>query len=90
MLLPMHVMFEVLLVPGAHVDNLLSAETLDDTNARLMTRAQVDATGFVGLADDDGDHRHFIIVRHRDQNRVQYALESHPEVRGFRVHAFDL
>jgi hypothetical protein len=86
----MHVMFEVLLVPGTQVDTLLSAETLDDTNARLMTRAQVDATGFVGLAEDDGDHRHYIIVRHRDQNRVQYALESHQEVRGFRVHAFDL
>jgi hypothetical protein len=86
----MHVMFEVLLVPGSHVDNLLSDETRDDTNARLMTRAQVDATGFVGLADDDGDHRHYIIVRHRDQNRVQYGLESHPDVRGFRVLAFDL
>lgn len=86
----MHVMFEVLLVPGALVDNLLSAETLEDTNARLMTRAQVDATGFVGLDDDDGDHRHYVIVRHRDQNRVQYALDSHTDVRGFRVLAFDL
>jgi hypothetical protein len=90
MLLGMHVMLEVLLVPGANVDTLLSAETLEDTNARLMTRAQVEATGFVGLDADDGEHRHFIIVRHRDQNRVQYALESHTEVRGFRVHAFDL
>jgi hypothetical protein len=86
----MHVMLEVLLVPGAHVDTLLTAETIEDTNARLMTRAQVEATGFVGLDADDGSPRHYIIVRHRDQNRVQYALESHPEVRGFRVHAFDL
>jgi hypothetical protein len=90
MLPGMHVMFEVLLVPGALVENLLSAETLDDTRARLMTRAQVDATGFVGLADDDGDHRHFVIVRHRDQNRIQNALDAHTDVRGFRVHAFDL
>jgi hypothetical protein len=86
----MHVMLEVLLVPGANVDTLLTAETIEDTNARLMTRAQVEATGFVGLGEDDGAPRHYIIVRHRDQNRVQYALESHPEVRGFRVHAFDL
>jgi hypothetical protein len=86
----MHVMLEVLLVPGAHVDTLLTAETIEDTNARLMTRAQVEATGFVGLDEDDGSPRHYVIVRTRDQNRVQYALESHPEVRGFRVHAFDL
>lgn len=86
----MHVMFEVLLVPGAQADNLLSEETIADTSARLMTRAQVESTGFVGLAEDDGAPRHYIIVRHRDQNRVQYGLESHPEVRGFRVLAFDL
>jgi hypothetical protein len=90
MLLRMHVMLEVLLVPGANVDGLLSEETVADTNARLMTRAQVEATGFVGLDADDGEPRHFIIVRHRDQNRVQYALESHTDVRGFRVHAFDV
>ena len=86
----MHVMFEVLLVPGALVENLLSAETLQDTNAQLRTRAQIDASGFTGLAPDDGDHRHFVIVRHRDQRRIENVLNAHPDVRGFAVHAFDL
>lgn len=86
----MHVMFEVLLVPGARVDELLSEETLDDTKARLMTRAQVDATGFVGLEPDDGEPRCFIVVRRLHERRIQNALDAHAEVRGFRVHDFDL
>jgi hypothetical protein len=86
----MHVMFEVLLVPGARVDELLSEETLDDTKARLMTRAQVDATGFVGLEPDDGELRCFIVVRRLHERRIQNGLDAHSEVRGFRVHDFDL
>ena len=87
----MHVMFEVLLVPGASGANLVSAETLEDTQAQVLTREQVEKLGFVGLDDDpQGRDRRFIIVRRRDQHRIQNALDAHPEVPGFRVHDFDL
>jgi hypothetical protein len=87
----MHVMFEVQLVPGASGANLLTQETLEDTQAQVLTRAQVETLGFQGLTDDaQGRERRFIIVRQRDQNRIANILDAHPEVPGFRVHEFDL
>lgn len=86
----MHVMLEVLLVPGASGE-LLTQETIDDTQARIMTREEVEKAGFSGLQDDpQGRDRRFIVVRRSDGRRIQNVLDTHPEVTGFREHDFDL
>jgi hypothetical protein len=87
----MHVMFEVYLVPGANAADLLTQETIEDTKAQVMTRAEAEKTGFSGIPDDpEGRERRFIVIRRRDQNRIQNVLDAHPEVTGFRIHDFDI
>ena len=87
----MHVLFEVVLVAGAKAEPLLTQETLDDTQARIMTRAELEAEGFTGIQDDfEARERRFIVVRRRDQNRIANWLDTHQGVAGYRPHDFDL
>jgi len=87
----MHVLFEVFLVAGSKGDVLLTQETIDDTQARILDRAGVEQLGFRGIEDDpEARTRRFIIVRRRDHNRITNWLDTHQEVTGYRVHDFDL
>ena len=87
----MHVMFEVILAPGASAKGLLSQETIEDTKAQVMTRAEAEKVGFQGIRDEpQGRDRRFIVVVRSDQRRIQNRLDALPEVTGYEVHDFDL
>ena len=86
----MHVMFEVILAPGASADDLLTQETIDDTQAKVLTRAQAESIGFSGIPDDpEGRERRFIVAKRGDTRRIANRLEVVPAVTGFNVHDFD-
>ena len=86
----MHVMFEVILAPGASADDLLTQETIDDTQAKVLTKAQAESLGFSGIPDDpEGRDRRFIVAKRTDTRRIASRLEIVPVVTGFNIHDFD-
>ena len=87
----MHVMFEVVLAPGALGEGLISQETLKDTQAQVMTREEAEQVGFQGIPDDPhGRDRRFVVVAKRDERRIMNQLEANPEVAGFQPHYVDI
>jgi hypothetical protein len=87
----MHVMFECFLAPGASGENLVTAETLADTQAQVMTPEEAVAVGFSGLPDDpQGRQRRFIVCTQTDARRIQGQLEMNSEVAAFRMHEITL
>lgn len=86
----MHVMFEVILAPGASAEGLLSPETIEDTKAQVLTRAEAEKIGFTGIPDDpQGRERRFIVAKRSDARRISNRLEVVPVVTGFDIHDFD-
>jgi hypothetical protein len=85
----MHVMIEAYLAPNASAEGLLSQETLDDTQAQVMTPDEAKALGIGGLPDDEADRR-LIVVAKIDARRIMNALEGNPNVARFRLHEVDL
>jgi hypothetical protein len=83
----MLVVFEVYLAPGADPEALLSAETLRETQAQIMTADDAAKVGFTGMSPPpDGQASRLIAVASKDQRWIQRALEQSDAVASFRVH----
>jgi hypothetical protein len=85
----MHVMIEVHLAPGASGEGIFTQETLDDTQAQIMTREEASKLGFAGLPEAPEDAL-FIVVTKSDERRILNVLEMSPLAVQFRVHDVDL
>jgi hypothetical protein len=80
------VLIEVHLAPGAHTFEL-SAETLRDTKAQMMTPEQAGAVGFGGLPSPPaGIEVRYVAVLERDSRWILNAIEADPNVSSFRMH----
>lgn len=84
----MHTVFEVHLAPNRSGDDFLSDETLEETNAQVMTTEQASALGFQGIPDDPNVR--LVVVMHRDRKFMAGALERAHDVVGFRAHEIEL
>lgn len=83
-------LFEVVIAPGYDPDSLLSAETLRETQAQIMTLDEARAVGFSGLQPDPkGRELRFIAVARRDAQWIHRQLEAHGAVTSYRVHEID-
>ena len=81
----MMVVFEVHVVPGCDPTTILTQETLRDTQAQVMTRAEAQKVGFGGLPEEPADHEvRYIAVAKRDESRIQRSFESNETVGLFR------
>jgi hypothetical protein len=86
----MMVVFEVHIAPGSDPARLLSAETLRETNAQVMTFAEAKNVGFAGLPEPPADHQvRLIAVAKRDASFVHRALETSESVGQFRMFDVD-
>jgi hypothetical protein len=83
----MMVVFEVHMAPGSDPGGILSAETLRETQAQVMTLDEAKKVGFGGLPEPPPDRLvRLIAVAKRDAQWIQRALEINEAVGGFRVH----
>jgi hypothetical protein len=81
----MMVVFEVHVVPGCDPTHILTQETLRDTQAQVMTRAEAHKVGFHGLPEPPADHEvRYVAVAKRDEQRIQRSFESNEVVGLFR------
>ncbi len=78
-------LFEVILSPGSFGQNLLTEETLADTQAQIMTRAEAEKVGFSGLPERPGDLR-YVVCSPSHRARILAQLDRHPDVAAFDVH----
>jgi hypothetical protein len=85
----MMVVFEVHLRPGSDTTSILSAETLQSTQAQIMTPAEAKAVGFQGLPDTADKEVRYIAVAKRDAAWIHRSLELDDRVTGFRAHDVD-
>jgi len=85
----MMVVFEVFVAPDADPDQLLTPETLRETQAQIMTVAEAKKVGFDGLSDPGDRIVRLIAVAKRDAAWIHRALESHAGVQTFRTHEVD-
>ena len=85
----MMVIFEVFVAPGADPSSLLSAETLRDTKAQVMTLDEARKVGFQGLPDPKGKDVRLIAVAKRDASWIHRALETNEAVGNFRMYDVD-
>ena len=85
----MFVLFEVFLTPGLAAD-LLSSDTLRETQARVMTRDEAQKLGFGGLPDPPaGRDVRLIVVAQRYVPWIHRSLDANQAVLSFRVHPID-
>lgn len=84
----MIIVFEVHLAPNRSGDDFLSEETIEETNAQVMTTEQARAVGFQGIPDDPNVR--LVAVAHSDRKFMAGALERAHDVVGFRAHEVDL
>jgi hypothetical protein len=83
----MMVVFEVHLAPDAGPVELLSQETLKETQAQVMTLDEAGKVGFGGLpAPPAGVDVRLIAVAKRDAGWVQKRLDANEGVAGYKVH----
>jgi hypothetical protein len=83
--------FEVVVARGEDPDAVLSAETLAETQAQVMTLSEAATLGFSGLqADAKGREVRLVAVAPRDAQFVQRRLEASPAVQSFRVHEVEM
>ena len=86
----MMVVFEVHVAPGNDPAGLLSAETLRDTAAQVMTLDDARKVGFAGLPDAPHDHEvRYIAVAKRDAAWIHKRLEITEAVATFRMFDVD-
>lgn len=85
----MFVLFEVFLAPGAAAD-LLSSDTLRETQAKVMTLDEAQKLGFGGLPEPPADRDvRLIVVAHRYLPWIHRSLDANEAVASFRVHPVD-
>jgi hypothetical protein len=83
--------FEVVVARGEDAEAVLSAETLAETQAQVMTLAEAAALGFSGQQPDaKGREVRLVAVAPRDSQFVQRRLEASPAVQSFRVHEVEM
>jgi hypothetical protein len=83
----MMVVYEVHMAPGSDPAGILSAETLRETQAQIMTLDEARKVGFGGLPEPPPDRQvRLIVCAKRDAQWVQRALELNETVGGFKVH----
>jgi hypothetical protein len=81
----MMVVFEVHVVPGTDPTSILTAETMRDTQAQVMTRSEAQKVGFHGLPEAPKDHEvRYVAVSKRDEQRIQRSFEANDAVGLFR------
>jgi hypothetical protein len=86
----MMVVFEVHVAPGSDSSRILTAETLRETQAQVMTFEDAKKVGFNGLPEPPADHEvRLIAVAKRDAPWIQRALETNEAVGQFRVFEVD-
>ena len=85
----MMVVFEVHLRPGSDTTRLLSDETMQSTQAQIMTPAEAKAVGFQGIPETGDKEVRFIACAKRDAAWVHRALELDDRVTAFRAHDVD-
>jgi len=85
----MMVVFEVFLAPGANPESLLTAETLRDTQAQIMTVDDARKVGFAGLRDYGDQVVRLIAVAKRDAPWIHRALETNEAVGRFSANDVD-
>ena len=84
---PMLKVFEVHLVPGGAVEQIIPAQTLKETQAQIMTVAETKAVGFGGIPDSvDAASLRLVAVAARDAPWIARALEQSDAVKAFNVH----
>ncbi len=86
----MDVMFEVILAPGTSGDELLSAQTREDTGARLLSADEAKGLGLPVSEGLAGAECVIIVVPKRDERRIMNAIEASPGALKFRLDYADL
>jgi hypothetical protein len=83
----MLIIYEVIVARGEDPETLLSAETLEETQAQVMTLDQARAIGIShGEPNPRGLEVRLIAVSPRDARFVQSRLEASPAAQSFRAH----
>lgn len=84
------VVFEVYLTPGANPDELFTAETVAETEAKVMTLEQAERAGLSGFqrSDHPGELR-LVLCDDRQARFVHMRLEGSGIVSSFRGHEVD-
>lgn len=82
-------LFVAHLTPGADPSQILSAETVSDTGAAVMTPAEAKAVGFGGLPQFPPGNVALIVVKTIDRGRILNSLEASPLVARFAMHDVD-
>jgi hypothetical protein len=85
----MMVVFEVFVAPGSDPATLLTAETLRDTKAQVMTLDEARKVGFQGLPDPGEHEVRLIAVAKRDASWIHRALETCEAAARFRMYDVD-
>lgn len=86
----MNNVFSILLVPGTDGKTLLSAETIQDTNAQVMTYAEVRAFGFEELLELDArENVIFIVVDEKNATWINRSLEGNENVVSYKIDEVD-
>jgi hypothetical protein len=86
----MFVMFEVSAAATGRAENLLSAEVLDETDARVMTKHEADQLGLPGAeVNRRGGDRLYVRVAKQHQRMIASLLETSPDVADFVVYDLD-
>lgn len=79
--------FECHLVPGGDRSTILSADTLRETQAQVMSLAEARAVGFQGMPDPPpGQEICLIAVAARDAKWIQRSVEQSDAVKSFNIH----
>jgi hypothetical protein len=77
--------FIVTIAPGFEASKLLSDETIQETQAQVMTPEEARAVGFTGLPDGADANTLLVAVAARDARWIQRALDGNHAVTSYRV-----
>jgi hypothetical protein len=83
-------LFYILLVPGTDGQTLLSAETIQDTDAQFMTYAEAKAVGFNEVPEQDAhENVILIVVDRKDAPWIHRSLEGNENIVSFKIYDVD-
>lgn len=77
--------FVATIAPGRDPNSLLSEETLQETQAQVMTPEEAAAVGFTGVVVPEGREVRVIAVAARDARWIHRALEANTGVTSYKV-----
>jgi hypothetical protein len=86
----MNNVFSILLVSDTDGKTLLSAETIQDTNAQVLTYAEARAFGFEELLELDArENVIFIVVHEKNATWINRSLEGNENVVSYKIDEVD-